>query len=116
MIKVIALLKCKSGLSRQAFIDYYEKRHAPLIRSIAPQIVDYRRNFLIDEGAIVSPDAADRDFDVITELFFDDEAAYAAAMVLFTDPTHAAAIAADEENVFDRSQTRFYRVDEYRSL
>jgi uncharacterized protein (TIGR02118 family) len=116
MIKVMALLTCKAGLSRQAFIDYYEQRHAPLIRSISPHIVDYRRNFLEDEGAIVAPHAAARDFDVITELFFEDEAAYAAAMVAFTDPVNAAAIAADEENLFDRTKTRFYRVQECRSV
>jgi len=115
MIKVVALLKCKAGLSRQAFIDYYEQRHAPLICSIAPQIQRYQRNFLVDEGAIVAPGAAARDFDVITELFFADEAAYAAAMLAFMDPVNAARIANDEENLFDRSKTRFYRVQESRS-
>ena len=39
MIKTIAFLKRKAGLSREAFIRYYETRHAPLILSIAPQIV-----------------------------------------------------------------------------
>ena len=55
MIKTIAFLKRKAELSREAFIRYYETRHAPLILSIAPQICDYRRNFLIEEGAIVAP-------------------------------------------------------------
>ena len=112
MIKTIALLRKKAGLTREQFIRYYETRHAPLILSIAPQVCDYRRNFLVEEGAIVAPGAAPRDYDVITELWYPDAAAFAAAMAAFTDPVNAARIAADEENVFDRSATRFYTVEE----
>jgi uncharacterized protein (TIGR02118 family) len=114
-VKVIALLKSKPGLTRAEFIDYYETRHAPLIRSIAPQIRDYRRNYLEADGAILAPGAGLPDFDVITELWFDDQSAFDAAMVAFTDPQNAARIAHDEENVFDRSRTRFFVVAEQRS-
>jgi uncharacterized protein (TIGR02118 family) len=113
VIKTIALLRCKAGLTRAAFIDYYETRHVPLILSIAPQICDYRRNFVVAEGEIVAPGAAPRDFDVITELWYPDQAAFAAAMAAFTDPANAARIAADAEHVFDRSCTRFYTVEEH---
>lgn len=113
MIKTIALLKCRAGLTRSAFIEYYETRHVPLILSIAPQICDYRRNFVVPEGAIVAAGAATRDFDVITELWYPDQAAFEAAMAAFTDPANAARIAADEEHVFDRACTRFYTVEEH---
>ena len=33
-------------MTRAQFIEYYETRHAPLILSIAPQVCDYRRNFI----------------------------------------------------------------------
>jgi hypothetical protein len=115
MIKTIAFLKRKAGMSQAAFEDYYETRHAPLILSIAPQVSEYRRNFLRSEGAIVMPGLAALDFDVVTELWYADEAAYAAALAAFTDPVNAQRIAADEENVFDRAYTRFYVVDERRS-
>src|SRR5580693_401496 len=115
MIKTIALLKAKVGLTRAQFIEYYETRHAPLILSIAPQVCDYRRNFIDDAGAIVAPGAGARDFDVVTELWYADEAAFAAAMAAFTAPANAARIAADEEHVFDRAYTRFYVVDERHS-
>ena len=85
MIKNIAFLKCKPGLTRQAFIHYYETRHVPLILSIAPQICDYRRNFLVHDGAILAPGAAVPDFDVVTELWYPDQAAYNAAMAALTD-------------------------------
>jgi uncharacterized protein (TIGR02118 family) len=112
MIKTIALLKRKSGMSHAQFVDYYERRHVPLILSIAPQVCGYRRNFLLSDGAITPPGSAPFEYDVVTELWYPDEAAYQAAMTAFTDPVNAQLIAADEEHVFDRSVTRFYRVDE----
>jgi hypothetical protein len=115
VIKTIALLKRKAGLTHEEFVRYYEGHHAPLILSIAPQVCDYRRNFLRAEGAIIPPGAAPLEHDVITELWYPDQAAYAAAMAAFTDPVNAARIAADEENLFDRAYTRFYVVEEHRS-
>jgi uncharacterized protein (TIGR02118 family) len=115
MIKTIAFLKCKVGLSREAFIQYYETRHAPLILSIAPQICDYRRNYLVTEGAILAPGASAPDFDVVTELWYPDRRAFDVAMAAFTTPVNADHIARDEENLFDRSRTRFFVVEEHRS-
>jgi hypothetical protein len=115
MIKNIAFLKCKPGLSRDAFIEYYETKHAPLILEIAPQIAEYRRNFLIPTGAIVMPGAAALDFDVVTELWYANRQAHSAAMAAFTMPANAERIARDEENLFDRSRTRFFEVEERRS-
>jgi uncharacterized protein (TIGR02118 family) len=112
MIKTIAFLKRKAGLSHAQFVDYYETRHVPLILSIAPQVCEYRRNFLLSDGAITPAGAAPFEYDVVTELWYADEAAYQSAMAAFTDPVNAQRIGADEENVFDRSVTRFYRVDE----
>lgn len=112
MIKTIAFLKRKAGLTREEFIQYYESRHAPLILSIAPQVCEYRRNFLLPEGAITAPGAAPLDFDVVTELWYPDRAAFEAAMAAFTSPANAARIAADEEQVFERAFTRFYLVEE----
>ena len=107
-IKAIAMLARRPDLSEAEFVRYYEERHAPLILSIAPQIRDYRRNYLHREGAILAEGTRPPDFDVVTELWFDDEAAFAAAMTAFTDPVNAARIARDEENVFDRSRTMFF--------
>jgi EthD domain len=113
MIKTIALLKMKAGLTRAQFIDYYETRHVPLILSIAPQICGYRRNFIEAEGAILGAAAAACDFDCVTELWFPDAVAFAAAMAVFADPVNAERIAADEENVFERDFTRFFTVHEH---
>lgn len=110
-VKVIALLRRKPGLSREAFIAYYETRHAPLIRSLLPDIADYRRNYVDGAGAFTSPVAA-IDFDSVTEIRFADRAAYDRFLARAAEPAVAAAIAADEENVFDRAATRMFVVDE----
>jgi uncharacterized protein (TIGR02118 family) len=107
-VKAIAMLARKPGLSETDFVRYYEECHAPLILSIAPQIRDYRRNYLRREGSILAEGARSPDFDVVTELWFEDEAGFAAAMAAFTDPVNAARIARDEENLFDRSRTMFF--------
>jgi uncharacterized protein (TIGR02118 family) len=110
--KVIALLKGRADLDRAAFVDYYETRHVPLILEVTPGVTGYRRNFADFEGAFVYPGAAPFDFDVVTELWFADRAAYDRAMVVSTTPEIAARIAADEENFLDRSKTRLFVVEE----
>lgn len=111
MIKVIALLKAKPGLSRAEFIAYYETRHAPLILSLLPEIADYRRNYVDRTGAFESAVAA-IDFDSVTEMRFADRAAYDRFLACAARPEVAQAIAEDEENVFDRAATRMFVVDE----
>ncbi len=114
-VKAIALLRKKDGLSREAFIAYYETRHAPLILSLLPHIADYRRNYVNLEGAFVSPVAA-VDFDSVTEMRFASRAHYDSFLVAAGDPEIAALIAQDEENVFDRTATRMFVVEETRAL
>lgn len=108
MLKTIALLKCKPGLSREAFIAYYETRHAPLIRELTPGIVEYRRNY-VERGTVFPSSMAEAlEFDSVTEICYADRTAYERAMAVATRPDVAARIAADEENVFDRSKTRYF--------
>ena len=112
MFKTIALLRCKPGLTREAFVDYYETKHAPLIRSLLPGIVDYRRNFVDREGLFEFGGAAPIDFDVVTELWFEDRAAYDRFIARCAEPEIAQRIADDEENLFDRTASRMMIVEE----
>ena len=113
--KSIALLRRRRDLTHEAFIDYYEHKHAPLIKSLLPGITEYRRNFATFEGAFISEGASPFDFDVVTELWFVDRAAYDDAMAIATREDVAARIAADEENFLDRGGTRMFLVDERRT-
>lgn len=111
MLKAIALLKRKEGLSRAEFIAYYETRHAPLIRSLFPEILDYRRNYVDRDGAFESNVAA-IDFDSVTEMRFANRASYDRFLGRAARAEVAQAVADDEENVFDRAATRMFVVDE----
>lgn len=112
MFKCMALLKRKPDISREAFIEYYETRHAPLIRHLLPGIVDYRRNYVEMEGAFVFPGAAPIDFDVITEIWLADKAAYDRFTAAAAETEIARKIAEDEENFLDRPATRMLVVEE----
>jgi uncharacterized protein (TIGR02118 family) len=119
MIKMIALLSRKPGLSLDAFREYYETRHVPLIRSIAATVLDYRRSY-VEPGTIltggISGEPGDPwlpEFDVITEVWFADQAAYDAARSAFARKDNAERIAADEERFLDRTRKRIFLVREY---
>jgi uncharacterized protein (TIGR02118 family) len=112
MFKAIALLTCKPGMPSHEFQHYYEHHHAPLIRSLFPWIVEYRRNYINVEGAIVFANAKLPDFDVITELWFENRAGYDRMLAEHENPEVSGAIARDEENCFDRSKIRFFAVEE----
>lgn len=116
MIKLIALLTRKPGMSREAFIAYYETTHAPLILRLTPMIQAYSRNFIDWDGGFPAGNGGKTDFDCITEIRFASSADHAAALALWSRPDIAAAVAADEENVFDRSRTRMFTVEERRSI
>lgn len=58
MFKWIVHIKKKAGMSREAFIDYYENHHLPLCRnliSMPPHI--HNRNYLIFDDPMLQVDA-----------------------------------------------------------
>lgn len=111
-LKVIAMLRKRADISREDFIRYYEQNHVPLILSLLPGIVEYRRNFTVFEGAYVNDGAAPFDFDVLTEIRFANRAAYDAAMAVAADPAVAQRIAEDETNFLDSTGNRLFVVEE----
>lgn len=113
MIKLVALLKRKPGMSREDFIAYYEMRHAPLAMQLTSMGHDYRRNYprtVRVEGREV--DAAP-EYDVITEVWFHDQRAYEAFAASMRTPQVRAQIVADEEQFLDRASSCIFIVDEY---
>jgi hypothetical protein len=116
-IKQIALLKAKAGMSREAFIRRYEDGHAPLISEILPFFEEYRRSFLIPDG-MPRPshlDNADTDveFDVVTELWFEDAASLKALGDRVARTDAGTRIADDESHLFDRSRMIMFGVEEH---
>lgn len=69
MIKLVALVKRKAGLSQDRFRAYWVDRHAPLARQI-PGMRGYRINVALDAGGLPSAP-----YDGSAEIWFDDRAA-----------------------------------------
>ncbi len=115
MFKVMVLIKRKPGMSIEDFIAYYETTHAPLGISKVPNMKRYVRHFLRPYGNDVYSADDEAPYDVLTELWFDDEADFEQGMAYLTDPDTAAIIAADEEKLFDRSSIRFTVMEDHES-
>jgi uncharacterized protein (TIGR02118 family) len=112
-VKLIGLLKRKSGLTREAFIDYYENNHVPLVTRLVPLGRHYRRNY-VDKMRINGREAdGDFDYDVVSEVRFESDENYSAFAQAMADPKIFQQIVADEENFLERSASRILMVTEY---
>ncbi len=107
MFKVCAYLTKRSDITTDAFIDYYENHHIPLVLSLAPMPRVYKRNYVVrgDEANRESPTI---DFDVVTELVWDNRSGFENWVTRLGVP----AIADDEAKFLDRAKTRAYVIDE----
>lgn len=116
MIKMIALLKRKPGMSMADFIAHYESTHARIAdKYLRGRALHYSRKFLHGIIDPLSGQTAEPEYDVVTEVWFADQAAFETAMALLSSPAVSAEIVADEENLFDRPRNRFCMVEEYES-
>lgn len=111
MFKVFGFLRKKEGITTQAFIDYYENHHVPLICRLAPTPIVYKRNYLSRGDELNRGDDA-IDFDVVTELVFATRAAYLAWRGELSKPGSGEQVAADEEKFLDRSRTKACMIEE----
>jgi len=111
MLKVFGFLSKKAGMTTQAFVDYYENNHVPLICRLAPTPSVYKRNYLLRGDELNRGDNA-IDFDVITELVFPDRAAYLVWRAELSKPGSGEQVVADEEKFLDRSRTRASIIEE----
>lgn len=78
MIKMIALLKRRDGLSHDAFVAHWVETHAPLAERV-PGIRRYVQSHILAERTREDIAEIALDIDGIAELWFDDSAALEAA-------------------------------------
>ena len=98
MIKFTILLKRKSTLTHEQFVDYHRTQHAPLFTSI-PVVQAHVRRYVQQHALPVElPGMPPVKYDGITELWFDDVPAIA---TVFGDPEYLAQIRPDEEKFLD---------------
>jgi EthD domain len=112
MLKILAFLTKRQDLETQAFLEYYETKHIPLIRSLAPTPLVYKRSYLM-RGDALNLDDGPIDIDVVTELVFADREAYQAWTAAVFKPGAGEQVVADEERFLDRARTRAFVVEEF---
>jgi hypothetical protein len=113
MLKIMAFLNKRQDVETRAFIEHYEKNHVPLICSLAPTPIVYKRNYLVRDHELNRRQDDTIDFDVVTELVFPDRAAYLAWGAAVGAGAPGEQVAADEARFLDRSRTRAYVIEEH---
>lgn len=112
MLKILSYLAKRDSMASDEFIDYYENHHVPLILSLAPAPMVYKRHYL-QRGDAVNIGEADIDFDVVTEQVFADRAAFQAWIGAVIAGDAGERVATDEARFLDRSRTRSCVVSDY---
>jgi hypothetical protein len=107
VFKTFAYLHKREGMTAEAFKDYYENHHVKLVLSHAPLPKVYKRNFLV-RGDAANLESPAIDFDVITELAWDDRSGFENWITVLGIPE----IAEDEARFLDRAKTTSYVIDE----
>ena len=108
MLKVFAFLTKREDIETEAFIEYYESNHVPLVLSLASTPTVYKRNYLVRDDEFNREDET-VDFDVVTELVFPDRDAF----VAWIEKLSVEAIGTDEQRFLDRSRTKAYVIEEH---
>ncbi|MGD8830153.1 MAG: EthD domain-containing protein [Pseudomonadales bacterium] len=111
MLKLLALIRAREDLSREAFIDHYENHHVPLVRRLLPMVGGYRRNYVDPDVSAGGNETFD--YDVVTELLFEDRAALDAFWETIRRPEVIAAIREDEARFLQSDKTRLIGVVQY---
>ena len=105
MIKNLGLIPRRADLTRAAFRDHYEMRHAPLALRHLRCFRRYVRNH------VVAATPAEPPFDALSEFWYDDERDIESVVALLNSPA-GEVLREDEARFMDRSGVRIIRVDE----
>ena len=104
--KILLLMKRRADISVADFRDYYENHHVPLCLKSKGGMKRYIRRYLDPQNHPETGPAGELAYDVITELWFDDEAVFKATLAYLGTTIMPDEIIADERNLFDRSSFR----------
>jgi EthD domain len=114
--KILLLMKRKPGMSMAAFKDYYENHHVPLAMSNSGGqgggITRYMRRYLTPLAHAESGTNDELPYDVISELWFDDEAVWRGTADYLSATVMNDAVVNDELNLFHRPTMRMALVEE----
>lgn len=112
--KILLFMKRRPDISVEAFREYYETRHAPLAEKYSSGVSRYIRRYIDPHPHPETGEWTDGP-DVITELWFEDEAIYRGTLAYITSSLMPGEIVEDEKHLFDRSSFRIATVVERES-
>jgi uncharacterized protein (TIGR02118 family) len=110
--KILLFMKRRPGMSVEAFRDYYENHHVPLALKYSAAVTRYMRRYLEPHPNPDSGDSGEMPYDVVTELWFDDEATWRGTVAYLETTVMSDEIVEDEKNLFDRPTMRMATVVE----
>lgn len=114
--KILLFMKRRPGMSMEAFQDYYENHHAPLCAKYASGVSRYIRRFLTPHPNPETGEKGELPYDVITELWFEDEAVFRGTVGYLSTSIMPDEVVADEKRLFDRPKLRMATVVERESV
>lgn len=107
MVKIIALIYRKAGVSREQFVSYWMNTHGSLMLQMAPDLLHYTQNVPM-EATGDNPE----DPDGVSELWFEDMGTLQDYLT-WRDTTNALELRRDEDRFQDSRRTRRYVVEEH---
>lgn len=110
--KILLLMKRKPGTTMAEFEDYYENRHVPLCAPYMQGIARYVRRYLTPQPHAESGTCDELPYDVITEMWFDDEETFQGTLGYITTTVMPDEVVQDELNLFHRPTMRIATVVE----
>lgn len=111
--KILLLMKRRPGMSVEDFRDYYENRHVPLaLKYDGGAMTRYVRRYLEPQPNAELGTNDELPYDVVSELWFEDEAAFRGTLHYLTTSVMPDDVVADELNLFDRPTMRIATVIE----
>lgn len=99
-------------MSLEEFRNEYETVHAPFCAPLQKGACRYVRRYTTLVGAPHAPDMTELDFDVITEIWFEDRAIFESVAASVASHKMSADMQPREERMFDRSLIRVVTVVE----
>jgi hypothetical protein len=112
--KLLLFLKRNPALTVDVFRDYYENVHSKLaLKYDSGNLKRYVRRYVEPLGGDLDRQAEALDFDVVTELWFEDKAAFDTVVKFAARGKLPPDVVADEERVFDRAKIRYVTVVEH---
>ena len=113
--KILLFMKRRPGMTLEAFKDYYENHHAPLCEKYASGISRYVRRYLTAHPNPETGATDELQYDVITELWFEDEAVFQGTVKYLATSIMPDEVVEDEKRLFDRPKLRMATVVERES-